>query len=204
MTEEPLHPTLRPIFDELHGDRVTVRPYRSMDAQALFDAIIETRESLLPWMNFATQYHTFDDAREYINRVQARWLLREDFPVGFFETATGAYLGGSGLGPRDWQVPSFEIGYWIRTSSQGKGYVTEVVRLLSAYAFESLGAERVMIRCDARNQRSAAVALRAGFTFEGKLRKFAVATDGSIEDRLFFSRTRADRQQDADGEQPVV
>jgi RimJ/RimL family protein N-acetyltransferase len=66
------------------------------------------------------------------------------------------------------------------------------VRLLTDHAFADLGAEKVALRCDARNVRSAAVAERLGFVREGRLRGEARAKDGARADELRYALTRAD------------
>jgi RimJ/RimL family protein N-acetyltransferase len=70
----------------------------------------------------------------------------------------------------DWEVPKFEIGYWARTSQTGHGYITEAVNGVVRLAIDTLGANRLEIRCDTKNDRSAAVAKRVGFVLEGTLR----------------------------------
>jgi len=100
----------------------------------------------------------------------AQWLTREALMVGIWDRATGRYLGGSGLHRIDWAVPAFEIGYWLRTSAWGQGYVSETVRVLCRFAFETLHANRVEIRCDGGNERSLAVPRRLGFAQEATLR----------------------------------
>lgn len=191
--ELPPHKTLIPLFEELRGPRVVVRPYRLEDADALFAAVAESRQHIWPWMPWGDQHQTVDDSRDFILRTQAMWLLREDMTVGFFEASSERYLGGSGLHPRGWDVPAFEIGYWIRASAEGHGYVAETVRLLTDFAFESLGAQRVMIRCDARNTRSAAVAERLGFVREAHLRnEVRTHTDSALRDTLVFSLVPSD------------
>ena len=54
-----------------------------------------------------------------------------------------------------------EIGYWLRTDRVGEGIATRAVRLLSVCAANRF--TNVIIRCDAGNVRSAAVASGAGF-----------------------------------------
>ncbi len=184
--------TLLAIFDELRGERVVVRPYRESDAADLRAAVEESREHIRPWLPFADDHKTLDESRDWIIRCAARWLLREDFIVGLWDAASGEFVGGSGLHPRDWQVPSFEIGYWLRASAQGKGYMHEAVQLLTDYAFASLNAQRVLIRCDARNARSAAVAERLGFVREARLRHDSIANDGTVRDTLIFSLIPSD------------
>ncbi len=58
----------------------------------------------------------------------------------------GRYLGGTGLHRIDWGVGAFEIGYWVRASAHGKGFVTEGAELLTKFAFEALHANRVSIQ----------------------------------------------------------
>ncbi|MBN2304508.1 MAG: GNAT family N-acetyltransferase, partial [Anaerolineae bacterium] len=99
----------------------------------------------------------------------------------------GAVVGGSGLHRIDWSVPRMEIGYWARTSMSGHGYITEAVLGITAFAFETLGAQRIEIRCDARNIRSAAVAERAGYTREACLRHSDRGVDGSLRDTLIYA-----------------
>jgi ribosomal-protein-serine acetyltransferase len=192
MMDSPSRGTLRPIFDELRGERVLVRPFREADAAEHYAAVVESREYLLPWLPWAASYQTEDDSREVINRFIAHWRLRYDFAVGLWDARTERFVGGSGLHPRDTSVPSFEIGYWLRQSAQGHGYITEAVRLLTEYAFSALGANRVFIRCDARNTRSAAVAERLGFVREGRLRRDGIAYDGVIRDTLMYALTPGD------------
>jgi ribosomal-protein-serine acetyltransferase len=192
--ELPRHNTLIPLFEELRGTRVIVRPYQLDDADELFAAVEESRQHLWPWMPWVNQHQTVEDSRDFILRTQAKWLLREDdLTVGFFEAGSGRYLGGSGLHIRGWDVPAFEIGYWIRASAEGHGYVAETVKLLTDFAFASLGAQRVMIRCDARNTRSAAVAERLGFVREALLRnELRTHTDSELRDTLIFSLIPSD------------
>lgn len=183
---------LQELPEELVGERVIVRPYRPGDGAALWEAIEESREHLRPWMPWVGEHKSPDDSEAYARRAQARWMLRDDLPVGFWERVTGRYLGGSGLHRIDWDVPSFEIGYWIRASAEGKGFVTEAVRLLCGLAFETLGANRVFIRCDSRNGRSAAVPRRLGFVHEATLRNDARSLSGDLRDTFSFSMTPED------------
>jgi RimJ/RimL family protein N-acetyltransferase len=184
--------TLVPLFNQLHGERVFIRPYRLTDAYELYEAIVESRDHLRPWLPFADE--TEDEARDFLVRSMAHWLLREDFGAGIWLFRTKQFLGGIGAHPRDWDVPSFEIGYWLRASAEGHGYLSEAGRMLATYLFTHLGANRLEIRCDARNTRSANAARRLGFTQEAHLRNQRIAPDGELSDTLVFSMIPADRQ----------
>src|SRR5260370_27817305 len=138
-----------PAFAELRGERVVVRPWRESDAQELFSAIVASREHLLPWLPWATTYQQVEDALDFIVRAESQWLLREEFIAGLWDASAGGLVGGIGLHPRDWSVPSFEIGYWLRQASEGYGYVTEAVKLLTDHAVATYPAPPAFIRCGA-------------------------------------------------------
>ncbi len=190
----PAYHTLIPLFEELRGDRVLVRPFRDSDAQALFEAMVESRDHLRPWLPFADEHQTVDESRHWIIQQMAHWLLRDDLILSIWEKASGRYLGGTGLHPHDWEIGYFEIGYWLRTSAEGHGYITESVRLLTDYAFDNLKANRLEIRCDELNTRSAAIPKRLGYLLDGRLRNDVATTDGRLRTTLVFSLIPEDRQ----------
>ncbi len=184
--------TLLPLFDQLEGERVLIRPYRLSDADEVYQAIVESRDNLRPWLPFADE--TEDELRDFLARSMASWLLRENFNTGIWLSENRRFLGGIDAHPRDWDVPSFEIGYWLRASEEGHGYLTEAGRLLTNYLFTQLGANRIEIRCDARNTRSANVARRLGYVQEAHLRNHSLSHEGKLRDMLVFSLIPTDRQ----------
>jgi RimJ/RimL family protein N-acetyltransferase len=177
--------------DELRGERVRLRPWRDGDAAAFFALVEQSREHIRRWLTWPDEYHAVDDARAYLQTEAARWASRDNFVMGLFDREAHL-LGSVGLHPRNWRVPSFEIGYWIGQAHEGRGYVTDGVRLVTGFAFEHLGAQRVFIQCDALNDRSANVARRCGYVFEGILRSEHREPDGRLRDTLLFSRIPSD------------
>lgn len=59
--------------------------------------------------------------------------------------------------------------------------------LMFRHAFDELGLQRVALRCDSRNTRSHRAIAKLGAHFEGTLRNFRGAADGSIVDVDYFS-----------------
>ena len=174
------------LFDELAGERVLVRPYRVEDAEALREAVEESREHIRAWLPFADAHQSIEETRDWITHTIAQWLLRENMGTGVFLRKDGAFLGGLGLHIRSWEIGFFEIGYWLRASAEGHGYMREAVSLLIEFAARDLLASRLEIRCDARNARSAGVAESLGFKREGHIRNGLHAPTGGMRDTLIF------------------
>jgi RimJ/RimL family protein N-acetyltransferase len=185
-------PLLEEIPDELVGERVVVRRYRRGDGAALNEAVIESRENLIRWMPWAKPIPSVEESEILVRRFAARFALHEDFPLGIWFKESGRYLGGTGMHRIDWSARAIEIGYWMRVTEQGKGYTTEAAKLIRDFAFSGLAANRVMIQCSADNLPSAAVARKAGFKLEGRLRNHKAYEDGTLHDTLIFGMTPAE------------
>jgi ribosomal-protein-serine acetyltransferase len=186
---------LRDFPDEFETERLIVRAPQPGTGPLLNVAVRESLEALRAWMPWADHEPSIEESEDHCRRALARFLLREDLTWHLWlkdGTAQGTFAGGSGLHRIDWTVPKFEIGYWLRTSLQGRGLMTEAAQGIANFAFERLEARRVEIRCDARNEKSANVARRAGFELEGCLRQDARDHHGTVRDTLIFSRVRQD------------
>ncbi len=81
-----------------------------------------------------------------------------------------------------------EIGWtWLGTAFHRTPINTECKWLLLQHAFESLGAARVQLKTDGRNERSQRAIERIGAVREGLHRKHRLCSDGEIRDSVFYS-----------------
>ena len=64
-----------------------------------------------------------------------------------------------------------ELYYWIGKNYQGKGFITEAIKLISKYAFKKHGLRRIEAYGRMHNKASARVLEKSGFKREGVLRK---------------------------------
>ena len=187
--------TLYDLPQELRGERVCVRPYALGDGVVVQAAIEESRDQLRPWMEWTDSRSTVQACEAYVRQALAKWITQEDVTVGMWDCSTGRYLGGIWLYYINRDVPAMEIGYWVRTSAQGHGYVTEAAKLLCKLAFTTFAAQRVIIQCDAANTRSANLARRLGFVHEATLRNQGRNTMGELTNHMIFAITREDYDQ---------
>ena len=189
MVKEPL---LLELPTVLTGKKIELRAYSNGDAHAIWQAVDASRTHIAPWMHWVDSWTEPVEGERYVRRMQAAWLKREDFVFGIWEKASQTLAGACGVHEPDWIIPKFMIGYWISPAFEGKGFITEAVELLTAFAFEHLHANRLYISCDADNTRSAAVPPRVGYTQEAYLRHERKNVRGLLSDTLIFGITRGD------------
>lgn len=183
-----MKPVMHDVPSEFTSERLLIRSPRPGDGAPVRAAVLESLAELRPWMAWAQEIDEVEDFEARAREAQAKFLAREDLMLYLFDRTDGTFVGGSGLHRMDWNIPSFSIGYWVRTSLVGRGYVTEAVRAIEAVAFD-LGAKRVSIEMDVRNERSAAVPRRLGYDLEGILRNSATDVHGAPVDMMVWSKT---------------
>ena len=74
----------------------------------------------------------------------------------------GRLVGDVGISPADGEPGVIKVGYTMSPAFQGRGYATEAVGALVAYAFDALGADVVRAYADADNTPSIRVAEKKG------------------------------------------
>jgi RimJ/RimL family protein N-acetyltransferase len=183
-------PILIDLPETIETERLLLAAPRPGIGPALAVAIAESLGHLSPWMPWAQQAPSFEDSEAVARRLCADFIARRDLAYQIYDLAPQGrrLLGGTGLHRLDWDVRRFEIGYWIRASAEGQGYVSEAVMALTRMAFEQLRARRVEIRMDDVNQRSRAVAERCGFELEGILRHDSLTPAGEPRNTCVYAR----------------
>ena len=78
-----------------------------------------------------------------------------------------------------------EIGYWIGVPYWGRGYMTEALRGVLGWAFESLRLHRVFAVHFARNPASGRVMQKAGMRHEGSLRQHDKKWDAYLDVEVY-------------------
>jgi RimJ/RimL family protein N-acetyltransferase len=111
----------------------------------------------------------------------------EEVPFAVRDRRSGVLVGSTrylALAPEHRRL---EVGWtWYAPQAWGTGINVEAKLLLFTHAFERLGAQRVELKTDARNERSRAAMLALGATFEGIFRKHMDRRYG-VRDTAWYS-----------------
>ncbi|HUS81973.1 MAG TPA: GNAT family protein [Dehalococcoidia bacterium] len=174
---------MRQDVTKIQGERVLLRPFQEGDAE----------ESARVWTPEST--HMYGGSRRDAKRPSVAGRRRDHEQVAasgehhFAIEADGRYIGWLGLRVNDAeQGASYRIGienpeYW------GRGYGTEVTRLVLRYAFDTLQLHRVHLRVAAYNVRACRCYEKAGFRVEGILRQ-SFQVDGEWQDDVMMAVLR--------------
>ena len=129
--------------------------------------------------------------RDWIARYQAGW--DDGSRVGFCirSVSDGAFLGFAAIVELELDARQGEIGYMVAPAARGRGVSVCAVDLLTRWAFDDLGLERLELRIDVANAASERVAERAGYRRDGVLRN-AHFKEGLRSDTGIWSRLRTD------------
>lgn len=184
----------RPLPPPATAGDICVRLYQRGDGHALFAAIDDRRDALLPWMIWASaDPQTVDDSIFYVERCRRAYEKPDclDFPMGIFDANSGVVLGGTGLHDIAPDLRQAEIGYWVRGSHQGRGVCTRAIGALISAGLRTpeeggWGLRRILIFNDVENVASRRVCEKLGLRLEMRLQKDR-CLDGVYRDTLGFA-----------------
>jgi RimJ/RimL family protein N-acetyltransferase len=129
-----------------------------------------------------------DDARRHIIGALAGRARGARLPYAQIDVRTGRFAGTTSFADPEPVLRAVTVGYtWLGRPWWGSGANAEAKLLLLGYAFEALGAVRVSLVTDVRNERARAAIERLGAVREGTLRKHRRRADGSWRDTAVYA-----------------
>jgi ribosomal-protein-alanine N-acetyltransferase len=169
---------------ELRLQRCTIRAWRMDDALSLAKHANNRRVSISLRDRFPFPYR-IEDARSFIERT-----MSDQPEKNFCIEINGSAVGGIGIRiGEDVFRHTAELGYWLGEEFWRRGVMTEVVSAFVHYCFKEFLLHRIFAKAFSNNLGSVRVLEKAGFAFEGRLRK-NVVKDGQILDSLLYAKTK--------------
>jgi [ribosomal protein S5]-alanine N-acetyltransferase len=160
----------------------TLRQWREGDEQSL--AANANNKKI--WMNLRDVFPF-----PYTLKNAVLWIeLSKESKTNFAIDVDGQAVGDIALTMQgDLMRRSAELGYWLGEAYWGRGIMTEAVRAMTDYAFQSFDINRVFAGILEYNAASARVLEKNGYVCEGRLRQ-ACSKEGKLYDQLIFATVR--------------
>jgi [ribosomal protein S5]-alanine N-acetyltransferase len=164
---------------------VTLRKWRRQDCERL--AHLANNRKV--WINLSDVFpnpYTLADAEEWIAHCE----VMGDRGAHCAVEQNGEIVGGIGFEAQEgvYRICA-DIGYWVGEPYWGRGIATAALIEASRRAFAEFGFERLQARVFAWNPASMRVLEKAGYQFEGCLRR-SVIKDGQVIDSVIYARLR--------------
>jgi len=181
----------RPDFDPrpvtLEGQHVRLVPLRMEHARALFEAADE--DDIWRWM--VPRPKGVAGYERYIRWALDEQILGAQVPFAVIRRSDDVLVGTTRYAHIDPPNHTLEIGYTLYGKGARRTPVnTECKLLLLRHAFETLGANRVWLQTDKRNERSQEAIVRLGAAKEGELRNERILADGHLRTSVIFGITK--------------
>ena len=172
----------RPVV--LEGRHVRLEPLRMEHAGELFPVLDDDDA----WTYAGWRPRGTRDLARYVRNALDQQVLGRQLPWITRRLPDGAAIGTTRFGAIDRPGRSVEIGWTVLgPSARRTAANTEAKYLQLTHAFEDLGALRVWLKADVRNERSRRAILRIGATEEGIIRNERILPDGRVRDAAYHS-----------------
>jgi ribosomal-protein-alanine N-acetyltransferase len=171
----------------IQTERVLLRTPQMGDYPAWAELRAQSREFLTPWEPL---WASDELSRASFRRRIRHYLrdLREDvgYALFIFAAPSGSLVGGLTLcNVRRGVTQACTLGYWIGARYARQGYMTEAVRAVIPFVFDSLELHRLEAACLLTNTASIKLLQATGFTHEGQARRY-LRINGVWQDHLLY------------------
>ncbi|SEN46450.1 GNAT family N-acetyltransferase [Lihuaxuella thermophila] len=173
---------------KLRGQNVFLKFLELSDAEALLRLELKNRDFFQRYTALRDDdFYTLEGQRDRIRKNNELKNLDRLYSFGIYLLETGELIGNITLSEVvRGALQSGWIGYALDQDHNGKGYMTEAVRLVVSYAFDVLRLHRIEAGVMPHNLASIKVLEKAGFHQEGIAKK-NVKINGRWEDHQILA-----------------
>ena len=168
-------------YRTLHGERITLRPFKMEDLEDLFEFTADEE---------ATRYlYAAHKDSEQTKRMLTNYYLQEPYCKYAVELKDSKKM----IGTVEFRIKEYdqnaEIGYTLTRTYWGNGYMSEALALVLDIAFNKVQLASVYAQYDVRNEASGKLLTRLGMQRDGVLRKNRMV-NGVLTDTVHCSILR--------------
>lgn len=182
------------IPSRIETERLYLRCYAEGDGRWYYPMSLQNRAHLSRYEsdNPVMAIKSEREAEEVVRSFALQWAERRNFFLGAFDRISNEFVAQVHVGLVSWELPEFQIGYFVDKAHEGHGYVTEAVRAALHFVFQHLRALRVRLECDDTNVRSMRVAERCGMVREAHLRQNKTNRDGTLSGTMIYGLLKSE------------
>lgn len=169
-------------FESRTTERLHLRRPVDSDAQAVLDYWSD------PEVHRFLQHPVSDDlskTQDFLSHLETAWENGESYGWGIIEAESGRFVG---LIEARVSSHGVELGYALHRNMWGKGYMTEAVEAVSAWALEQPEIYRIWAYVHVGNIASQRVLEKAGMVKEGTMHRWGPRAGQPPVDSFMYAR----------------
>ena len=118
-----MHKMLLEIPPRIEARRIYLRSYEAGDGPWYYAMSQKNRTHLVRYEadNVVMSIESEQDAEVVVRELAAAWRARSSFCMGAFDRETDDFVAQLYIGPVNWDVPEFEIGFFVDRDHEGQG-----------------------------------------------------------------------------------
>lgn len=150
----------------------TIEPIHEKYAWRICDFVVSNSDRLKRYLPKTLEQNLNPDvAKSFADEKVRQFDRKEEFFFVLKEKENRTVIGLLYIKELNWKTGQAELAYCISYQYEGKGWVTEAVKALSAYAFDDLGLKTLQIIAHKSNLGSIKVAEKCGYLWRRTLKK---------------------------------
>lgn len=157
-----------------------LRPWSSQDVSVVKRAFEDA--DIRRW--HTRRLDTEVEALAWVASWSQRWEAETDASWALVRVATNEVVGQVGLRTVFLEAAQAQMSYWLLPEARGQGLAVSGTGAVQAWVFSEVGLQRLYLQHSVHNTRSCRVAVAAGFSLEGTLRRYMLHTDGLHDTRV--------------------
>lgn len=171
----------------LQDGLITLRPLEEGDINAVF---LACQDPLIPRFTRVITPYSKEDAADFV--ISSPFAFTEhraiQFAIDYGAGDSKEFSGAISLHTIKFAEHTAELGYWMAPQQRGKNICTIASQLITDFALDSVGFNRIEALVDHDNSASQKVLEKSGFVREGLLRKKVTKIGGATTDMFIYSR----------------
>ena len=172
---------------------VSLRAWTPADVPWIVEAC---QDPEIPRWTFVPSPYGEQDGREFIVLAARELASGQTAKLAVVDARHGERLGASGLVVIDWDRNAADAGYWVAAGARRRGVASRALVLVTRWAFDVLGLDRLELRPRPGNVASCAVPRQAGFTPNPSRPVISRLECDTLPDTMFYA-LRRDESADA-------
>ena len=155
-------------FPLIETERLILRQIQGSDADALFATFSDVE--VMEFSGGKLPHSTVEESRAFIRQLQHWYERHEGIEWSITHKGDDTVIGTCGFHSFGEGFHRAEIGYELRRAYWRQGIMSEALRAIVTFAFETMGLTRIEAVVDPGNEQSQGILRKLGFTHEGTLR----------------------------------